>query len=199
MSFAPDGQTLAVGVGNTVRLRATRPKAPVAEFHHPGQVLSIAFSPDGKFVAVEGSNATVLVWDRDTGRQAARMPGKWVEFSPDGKLLAAGLDNTVRLHEVATWQELAAFGGPKFLDGSRGRLGLLTDTRQKGFYQSPDKASLTEMPPTETGRLLFLIRVKALTADRPILFASGRVSHVDQARGNKQFMFGAIELDTSSR
>jgi len=53
------------------------------------------------------------VWDRATGREATRFPGLWVEFSPDGTLLAAGVDNTVRLYDVATWHELAAFGGHK--------------------------------------------------------------------------------------
>jgi WD40 repeat protein len=111
VAFAPDGQTLAVGGGKTVRLLDARTKARQAEFQHPGPVVAIAFSPDSRLVAVGGGGGSVLVWDRGAGREAARLPGKWVEFSPDGTLLAAGLDNTVRLHEVATWHELAAFGG----------------------------------------------------------------------------------------
>ena len=118
VTFAPDGRTLATGSGNTVRLWDTRTKAPLVEFQHPGNAReSIAFSPDGRFVAVGGNstalgvNPTVLVWDRAAGREAARLPGEWVEFSPGGKLLAAGMDNTVRLHDVATWHERAAFGG----------------------------------------------------------------------------------------
>jgi hypothetical protein len=84
----------------------------------------------------------------------------------------------------------------EFLDGSMGKLGPLTDPKQKAFYKKMDKALVTEEPLKETGRTLFLVRIKALTADRPILFASGRVSHIDQGRGNKHFMFGAIELET---
>ena len=53
------------------------------------------------------------MWNRDIGSEAARLSGKWVEFSPDGTLLATGLDNTARLHEVATWRERAGFGGHK--------------------------------------------------------------------------------------
>jgi hypothetical protein len=87
----------------------------------------------------------------------------------------------------------------EFLDGSKGKFGPLTDPKLKAFYKNPDKALLTEEPSKDTGRPLFLIRIKDLTADRPILFASGRVSHIDQDRGNKHFMFGAIELDTTSK
>ncbi len=114
--------------------------------------------------------------------------GDLVLFTDSTVVFENGKDEVDKVWEVA-----------EFLDGSRVKLGLLTDTRQRAFYQNPDQALLTEEPPTETGRPLVLIRIKALTADRPILFASGRVSHVDQARGNKHFMFGAIELDTTSR
>ncbi len=110
VTFARDGRTLATGNGNTARLWDARPTAPLAEFQHPSQVASIAFAPDGRLVAV-GGGATFLVWDRVTRREAVRVPGNWVEFSPDGTLLAAGLDNTVRLHDVAAWHELAAFRG----------------------------------------------------------------------------------------
>ena len=111
VTFAPDGQTLATGNGNTARLWDARPKAPLAEFQIPGKIAAMAFSQDSRLVAVGGNGGTVLVWDRAAGREAARLPGGWVEFSPDGTLLAAGLDNAVRLHDVATWHELAAFGG----------------------------------------------------------------------------------------
>ena len=111
MTFAPDGQTLATGNGNTARLWDARPKAPLAEFQIPGKIAAMAFSQDSRLVAVGGNGGTVLVWDRAAGREAAHLPGGWVEFSPDGTLLAAGLDNAVRLHDVATWHELAAFGG----------------------------------------------------------------------------------------
>lgn len=87
----------------------------------------------------------------------------------------------------------------EFLDGSMGKFGPLTDAKHKAFYKNPDKALLTEELSKRTGRPLFLIRIKALTADRPILFTSGQVSHVDQGRGNKHFMFGAIELDTTTK
>jgi hypothetical protein len=114
--------------------------------------------------------------------------GDLVLFTDSTVVFENGKDEVDKVWEVA-----------EFLDGSTGKLGPLTDSKQKAFYKSLHKALLTDEPSKETGRPLFLIRIKALTADRPILFSSGRVSHIDQARGNKHFMFGAIELDTISK
>ena len=114
--------------------------------------------------------------------------GDYVLFTDSTVVFENGKDEVDRVWEV----------GP-FLDGSKGKFGPLTEPKQKAFYKNPDKALLTDEPPPGMDRPLFLIRIKALTADRPILFASGRVSHLDQGRGNKHFMFGAIELDTPSK
>lgn len=114
--------------------------------------------------------------------------GDLVLFTDSTVVLENGKDEVDKVWEVAD-----------FLNGSKGKLGVLTDPKHKAFYKNPDRALLTDEPSNETGRPLFLIRIKALTADRPILFASGRVSHIDQGRGNKHFMFGAIELDTTSK
>jgi len=110
--------------------------------------------------------------------------GDLILFTDSTVVFENGQDEVDKIWEVA-----------EFLDGTKGKLGPLTDAKQKDYYKN-DKALLTEELLKESGRTLFLLRVKSLTADRPILFSSGRVSHIDQARGNKHFMFGAIELDT---
>lgn len=76
-----------------------------------GNVLSVAFSPDGRQLATGDTDCQVRVWDTDTGQllQICRGHANWVRFvtfSPDGQLLASGgADHTVRL-----WQAESGVG-----------------------------------------------------------------------------------------
>jgi WD40 repeat protein/serine/threonine protein kinase len=114
VAIAPDGQTVAAGRRDIVRLWHPRTGKGMTEFRHPGQVHSIDFSHDGELLAAGGGpgSGTVQVWDRDTGQRVAmHTPGHIVRFSPDGTLLAVGAEKTVRLWDVATWRELVVFRG----------------------------------------------------------------------------------------
>jgi hypothetical protein len=111
--------------------------------------------------------------------------GDYVLFTDSTVVFENGKDELGKVWEVTP-----------FLDGSKGSFGALMDPKQKAYYKNPDSALLTEEPSKETQRAFFLIRITNLTADHPILFASGKDSHLDKGIGNKHFMFGAIELDT---
>lgn len=67
-------------------------------------------SPDGRVIALSNFDEMVLL-DRETGavRRSIRVPGWWGRqpvFSPDGKLVAAPLDNTVGVWEVESGRQL---------------------------------------------------------------------------------------------
>lgn len=114
--------------------------------------------------------------------------GDLVLFTDSTVVFENGADEQGKVWEVA-----------EFLDGSKGKLGPLTNPMHKAFYPNPDRALVTAGPPMGVGQPLFLIRIKNLTADRPILFASGEVSHITKPQGNKHFMFGAIVLRMESK
>ncbi|MGW1673352.1 WD40 repeat domain-containing protein [Streptomyces sp. NPDC002324] len=76
---------------------------------HTGPVMSMAFSPNGRFLATAGDDRTVRLWDPVTRTPVGdRLTGHAgsvysVAFSPDGRLLAtSGKDGTVQLWDPVT-------------------------------------------------------------------------------------------------
>ena len=80
--------------------------------HDAGEVLDVAFSPDGTLIATAGgNNHSVVLWSTATGQRVRLFTGSVVvnsmAFSPDGKLLATGSD----IFDLATGARLHDFGG----------------------------------------------------------------------------------------
>jgi WD40 repeat protein len=79
--------------------------------------LSVAFSPDGQWLASGSYDHTVRVWAVVTGQEVRRLEGHgaavWsVAFSPNGQWLASGSeDGTVRVWAAATGQEVRRLAG----------------------------------------------------------------------------------------
>ncbi len=84
---------------------------------HTGFILSVAFSPDGKYVLTGSNDHTARLWDAATGKKVRVFKGhsdgvSSVAFSPDGKFVLTGSwDKTVRLWDFATGKETRRFKG----------------------------------------------------------------------------------------
>jgi WD40 repeat protein/DNA-binding SARP family transcriptional activator len=84
-----------------------------------GGIWSVAFSPDGKYVATAGSarNNAAILWNADTATEIRSFGGhtggvNQLTFSPDGKYILTGSDDgTAKLWDVATGQEIHTFSG----------------------------------------------------------------------------------------
>lgn len=80
------------------------------------QVLTVAFSPDGKWLATGDVNHEIRLWQVADGKQlwSCRVDPGWVwavAFSPDGKWLASCANRTVNLWHVATGELAQSFSG----------------------------------------------------------------------------------------
>jgi WD40 repeat protein len=107
VAFSPDGQTIAVGEcaiqprdvllmdveTGAVRVRLTG---------HRFGCMSLAFSPDGRYLATAGGDCCVKLWDLPNAKELARLTEgvgctNSLAFSPDGTRLAyCGKDENVR-------------------------------------------------------------------------------------------------------
>jgi WD40 repeat protein len=75
-------------------------------------IIGLAFSPDGKRLALCSAEFIIRLFDPDTFQEVTTLKGHGslvtsIAFSPDGKRLASSSrDGTVRLWDLATGQEL---------------------------------------------------------------------------------------------
>jgi RNA polymerase sigma factor (sigma-70 family) len=90
---------------------------PRKRMAHAHNVLSVAFSPDGKALASGSRDETIKLWDAQTGQERATLKDHRdgvhsVAFSPDGKVLASGgEDKLIKLWDVKTGRERATLRG----------------------------------------------------------------------------------------
>lgn len=111
--FSPDGRSLAVIEGQSLRIynsRTGRPASPPMGHNHNVRLAPLrSFSPDGRRIVTGGLDRTVRIWNTTTGKLTAPAMNHFhwnaAAFSPDGHWVLswswAG-DNTARMWNAAT-------------------------------------------------------------------------------------------------
>lgn len=86
---------------------AQRPEL-VVQTGHGNSVVSVAFSPDGKYIVSSGNDGSILLWEIDSGRQIRSLENKGynnpIYMSSNGKFLSSGKE--IKVWDISTGEEL---------------------------------------------------------------------------------------------
>jgi serine/threonine protein kinase len=105
LAWSPDGKTIAAsdGVDKVLYLLDGQTLETTRQISiYQGIITDLAFSPDGKQLAICSDDGTIQVWDVATDKSVweqrpAKVPATCVAWSPDGRLLAVGCREIVFL------------------------------------------------------------------------------------------------------
>ena len=103
VEFSPDGRSIFIAGQDTTRLWDSATGKEIRRFEGPvGDVLSAAFSPDGRRVLAIGKDRTARLWDVATGKEIGHIHGLGdpvTAFYPDGRYV---LTKSAQLWDLAT-------------------------------------------------------------------------------------------------
>ena len=117
VAFSPNGRCVATGSAlPEIWILDIASQKAIKKFTGPQEeITSIGFSPNGKLVAASSYDCTICIWDVKTGlkvrefRFSAAVGS--LAFSPEGRFIALGEGNIIRLLNIETGKEVGVLKG----------------------------------------------------------------------------------------
>jgi WD40 repeat protein/tRNA A-37 threonylcarbamoyl transferase component Bud32 len=108
LAFSPDGQQIVSTSGDkTVKIWDASNGHEIWTLPgHGGGVSSVAYSPDGRQIISTGIDDTLKVWDAISGQEIQTFKVPRGKFSPDYKRIVKVRDNTLKILDVTSSQEI---------------------------------------------------------------------------------------------
>jgi len=167
VAFSPDGLLLVAATdgGTALRVWSAATYREVRLLHQYGSVLQdLAFSHDGRYLALGSTNGTARLWDLRAGAEDRQLRGhtgpiRGVAFSADGDRLATGSDDgTVKIWDLTEFGEAVqvlpcqAAGLTTLAVCPAGRLLAATDTAGNVFLCDLPGRKVLHRWPAHAGR-----------------------------------------------
>jgi WD40 repeat protein/tetratricopeptide (TPR) repeat protein len=178
LAFSPDGGRLFTPVGSAIDALDLKTRAKSTVVEAPGaDILGVAASPDGRWLAGACRDGKVRVWDAATGKEARALAAHAdattsVTFSPGGRWLAAAggrwdeakhrvRGDDIKVWDVGTWEERLTLPGPReggirvAFSPDETRLAFAAAGYAERLTPAPDELKVWDLP---TGREAFRLR-----------------------------------------
>lgn len=112
ITFSSDGRRVAVSSRDTIQVSdASTGQTFYSVTSKKDMIGSVAFSPDGHWLASGGKNGIIL-WETADGKRLKDFAvGEFVAFSPDGQIIASASSQNITLWNLATGQVLYTLAG----------------------------------------------------------------------------------------